>query len=460
MSRRANKDNKKRQHNRKMRDVRMKKHILWILLILCFAFTGCSAKPSEEEKVKILTLAVFQSESQLQGSNLLQWVNLYNEKHSEVNIEIVNYLDNYLDFDEAINQIKIEINAGKGPDMINFGTQYSPIDASCGMMADLSPFMKNDESFDRQDYYYNILEAFEVGGSLYVLVPGYRIDSFATTNEVLAGLERMDITQLADAYNMLEEESILFPGETKRAVFGMICYGSLENYIDWAEGTCNFDSDSFKEVLYFANQFPLYLNITEDYSAKRLIAEDHTLLYPVSIDSVYGTTGIRMLYGETPTYIGYPFDAGCGSMAAISDIAIGISSTSKNKEEAWRFLRSLLDSEFQDNAQNGLPLRISSLEKELEEAMRAEYDANGEKIVKELLRFEGEEPISIYEISAEDAETLKSVIRKIEFNATVDYNLYSILLEEADYLFNDDRNVDDVADIIQNRAGIYISEKK
>ena len=34
------------------------------------------------------------------------------------------------------------------------------------------------------------------------------------------------------------------------------------------------------------------------------------------------------------------------------------------------------------------------------------------------------------------------------------------MLEEADSLFHDDRNVDDVANIIQNRANIYISEKK
>ena len=42
----------------------------------------------------------------------------------------------------------------------------------------------------------------------------------------------------------------------------------------------------------------------------------------------------------------------------------------------------------------------------------------------------------------------------------VDYGLYNILLEEVDYLFNDDRTVDDVADVIQNRASIYIGERK
>lgn len=438
----------------------MKKHLSWVLLILCCLFTGCSAKSFSETDTKVLTLAVFQNSSQLQEANLLQWVNLYNENHSDIKIEIVNYLNKYPDLDDALNQIKIEINAGKGPDMINFGTEYSPIDASCGMMTDLYPYLQNDESFDKQDFYYNILEAFEVGNSLYALVPGYKIDSYTTVNKELANLEKMDIKDLVNAYNMLDKESILFPGETKKAVFGMICYGSLENYIDWDEGTCNFDSESFRDILHFSNQFPLYLNISDDYSPKKIIAEGHALLYPVSIDNVYEPTGIRMLYGKTPAYIGYPFDSGYGSMAAITDIAIGISSTSRNKEAAWQFIKSLLDSEFQDNIQTGLPLRVSSLEQKLKNALRPEYDANGEKIAKKSLRFDGEEPVNIYEISGEDAETLKLIISKIEYNAAVDYNLYYIMLEEIDYLFNDSRSVEDVAKIIQNRASIYISENK
>lgn len=436
----------------------MKKNSIWIMLAGCFLLTGCGVRPpanaETETEIETLTLAT------LGGADLSRWVNLYNEKHPDVKIETVNYLDNYPDPREALNQIKIEITAGKGPDLINFGRQYSPLDASSGMLVDLYPFLQEDESFDRQDYYCNILDAFVVGDSLYVLVPGYKIDSYATVNDQLARLEGMNVQQLEDAYNMLGDDGILFPGETKKAVFGMMCYGSLVNYIDWAEGTCDFNRESFKEILHFANQFPLHLNITDGYSAKEMFAGGQALLYPVSIDDASGITGVRMLFGKTPVYIGYPFDQGCGTMAGIASLAMGISASSKNMEASWDFIRSFLDSAYQDSITNALPLRVSSMEQKLEEAMRAEYDANGEKVAKGVLRFEGEEPVEIYEITEEDAETLRSLIRKIENNATVDYNLYNILLEEVEYLFNEDRNIDDVANIIQNRASIYISENK
>lgn len=92
--------------------------------------------------------------------------------------------------------------------------------------------------------------------------------------------------------------------------------------------------------------------------------------------------------------------------------------------------------------------------------MRTEYDANGEKVAKDAIRFEGEDPVNIYEITVEDAEMLKTIINEIEYNTADDQELKGILLEEAEYLFNNDRNVDDVAKIIQNRASVYISENK
>ena len=434
----------------------MKKYILSIVFIFLL-LAGCTT-PNEPE-AKTLRLAVFGA-FEFSNSELTKWVNKYNQDTVGVTIEMVNYSENVSDPFEALNQIKIEIAAGKGPDLINFNNlSYSPLDASCGILADLYPLMQNDNFFNRQDFYGNIIDSFSIGDSLYVLVPNYRIASFVTANKELSGLERMDISDLIIAYDLKDEHTILFPGETKNTVLGMICYRSLENFIDWDKGICHFNSDSFKNILHFANRFPLVLNFADDHSVKDFFTEGRTILYPVSISNVYETAGIRMLYGKTPTYIGYPFDSGNGHMAMFNNIAIGISATSKYKDEAWSFLKSFLESEYQNDTK-GLPLKISSLELKLAAAMNVEYDLNEEKIIKEQVRFEGEEPINIYAITNEDAEILKKIISKIEFNGQIDGDLYAIILEEAEYVFNDNRSVDVIADIIQNRVSIYMKEKK
>jgi hypothetical protein len=436
----------------------LKHYYLGVLLILCLLLAGCNP-PGPAEAIT-LKLAVF-GEREISSSELSKWVHQYNENNPEVIIEMVNYAENSLDPVEALNQIKIEIAAGKGPDIINFNNlSYSPLDASCGILADIYPFMEKDESFNKEDFYFNIINSFSIGENLYILAPSYRIASFTTVNNNFLGLERFNVNKLIDAYNTKEDDAILFPGETKMAVLGMICYKSMENFVDWDKGICQFDSVNFKEIMHFANRFPLHLNFADDHSVMEYFTEGRAILYPASISNVFDTAMLRTLYGETPVYIGYPLDSGNGNMAEIADIAIGISSTSRNKDEAWMFIKSLLESEFQDNIQNGLPLSIISLEKRLAEAMEIEYDLNGDKIVREQIRFEGEVPIDIYMINNEDAEMLKSIIRKVEFNGEIDSTIYSIMLEEADYMFNDDRNADDVANIIQNRASIYVNENK
>lgn len=103
---------------------------------------------------------------------------------------------------------------------------------------------------------------------------------------------------------------------------------------------------------------------------------------------------------------------------------------------------------------------MSSLEQKLQDAEKPVHDADGEKAVQYRLYFEGEEPVEVSDISPGDAETLKALIRKIEHNNSVDSDLYNILLEEVDFLFYENRNVEEVAEVIQSRAGIYISEKK
>jgi hypothetical protein len=100
------------------------------------------------------------------------------------------------------------------------------------------------------------------------------------------------------------------------------------------------------------------------------------------------------------------------------------------------------------------------LEQALAAAQTLEYDENGEKIVKARLVVDGETADDIYQIPEEDAEALRTVIRSIEASSATDGHLYSILIEEADYFFNNNKSAAEVAAIIQSRAQIYISERK
>ena len=435
--------------------------VIGIGLILCVLgnLTGCGTQTEAETEKVELTLAVLENEDALQKSNLMRHVNRYNMEYDEIQIKVINYAGIYTDIEECLDRLKIEINAGKGPDMIDFGSYYSPIDAACGMMSDLYPFFESEKIFDHSEYYNNIIKSFRIGDSLYVLVPSISIGSFATENESLVNCQSVDVRQIEGAYKEMEEGAFLFPGETKTAVFGMWCYGILERFINWDTCECMFEGEDFKEILGFSNQFSKTVYIPEDFSAKKAFEEGKCLLYPVTISTVYQIAETRMLFGKTPKYIGYPMNKEYGNMALVQDVAVGITATCTKKEEAWDFIKSLLDREYQDAVEKGVPVRVKSLENKLEQALTPEYE-NGEKKAKSYLRFEGEEAVSIYQISGEDAETLKQIMSSIESNGTVDVNIYSIILDEVAYLFENQKDIDSVAKTIQNRVSIYAHEKR
>ncbi|MDR0220690.1 MAG: extracellular solute-binding protein [Lachnospiraceae bacterium] len=431
----------------------MKKCFLTALIIFSLAFGACTV-PSEDARMTTLTLATFERNRELDN-----WVSYFNSTHHDIQVEIVNYATESLDPYDAINRLKAEIVSGKGPDLVDFGYYYSPLDASSGILADLYPFMESDPAFDKEDYFYNIIKSFAVGEGLYVMVPYFSIKTFTTVYPGLSGRDSIDVRSLMEIYENRPEGTFLYPGEMKHEVLDRIAHGSMANYVDWESGTCRFDSEGFKALLAFANQFPDTLVWAEDYSVQSVFMEGNAILYPGNIMSVFDITGTKLFLGEAPTFIGHPMDSGNGNMAQKGFVAVSIGAASKNKEEAWIFVRSFLDADFQDSIDE-LPVSRAALERQLAEAMKPEYDENGEKIAKANAGFAGDAPLYIYEISAEDAELLRVLIEKVEFNSATDNHLREIIYEEADYYFKDGRGIDETAKIIQNRARIYISESK
>jgi multiple sugar transport system permease protein len=70
--------------------------------------------------------------------------------------------------DEYIQKLLVEQAAGLTPDVIFCGGSYTQM-AEHGMLADLTPFLKNDKTVHLADYYPEDLKAFQLEGKLYAL---------------------------------------------------------------------------------------------------------------------------------------------------------------------------------------------------------------------------------------------------------------------------------------------------
>jgi len=404
----------------------------------------------------VLKLATFSDSKALR-----EQVMKYNEDHPNVIIEIEIYENNDPENDDRIARLQREIATGNGPDIINYGSNYANSYVAGCYTENLLDYMDEDW---QSDYFDNILKAFYYKDGLYAIPTGFSLQTFSGNSDILQNKNQWTIQEMMEIYNNNKDDMILYPGETKLEIFSMLTSGIMEQFVDWENGSCNFESAEFQALIEFSNLFPEELYISDDFSFLDTFAEGKAILLPTKITDIYDICTAGSLLGEENiTYIGYPVEEGSGTLIGASSIVLAISSTSDNKAAAWEFIRYFITDEYQMEMEMFLPISRNALYMQLDEASETEYEINenGEKeaIVKQQILIEGSEPIPIYNISENERKQLLELIDEAECNSSLDYPLYLILLEEVQSYFSGDKEAETVCNVIQSRAEIYVGER-
>lgn len=434
----------------------MKRIFLLFAIIVLMFLTGCSSQKAKEEKTT-LVLASFGYDKQLQ-----EQVDMFNQTHVDCKIEIQQYARSEQVEGDGIKKIQREIVSGNGPDIINFGKGYLLTDIIGEYTEDLFPYLEKN----RGDYFTNIWDAFSYNGGLYAMPIDFSLNTYVSRRSVVGERGSWTIEELIDCYIKEKDKKndtlTLYPGETKRDVFGTFLSGNVGNYVDWENGICDFTSDSFIRLLEFANGFPDSLSITDDFSPMQSFANGETLLLPLYISTIYDICKPEFILKEDVAYVGYPSGDKDGTVIEAGTLMLAISVGSKNKDLAWEFIAQFLEESYQECLTSGLPVLKRALEKQLSVAMTIEYIENveGKEVPKKKAEivFEGEEPILIYQISEKQRNVLWNIIESASKGNAYDSLLHGILLEEADGYFKGEKDLDEVVKVIQNRASLYVQE--
>ena len=278
----------------------MMKKIIISGIILCLLLSGCKMPEREESKTN-LVLAAFE-----QNAELDKQVALFNQENEAYHIEVRQY-NRYEDGD-GIQRLQREIVSGEGPDIINFGSEYLLSDIVGQYTEDLNPYFTEMSEEENLEFWQNLIQAFSYKEKLYALPTAFTLQTYVARTETVGERESWSIEELMQCYeeNKKGEDFMLYPGETKKDVFGTLLTGSIDNYVDWEKGTCRFDSEEFRQILEFANQFPAALTITEDCSPMKIFQNGKALLYPLLLRTFYDTSAAEIIMGEPVTYVGYP----------------------------------------------------------------------------------------------------------------------------------------------------------
>ena len=163
-------------------------------------------------------------------------------------------------------------------------------------------------------------------------------------------------------------------------------------------------------------------------------------------------------FGEPISMIGFPSTDQDGSVL-VPTMQFAISAKSKNQDAAWQFLRYYLTEDYQNEAP-GFPLSMKVLEKRAEEAMDRPYyiDVNGNKYYYYDIIYIDDVEVTIDPMTREEVDHFMEILKTFKNVGRYDDTLINIISEEAEPYFNGQKNAGEVAQIIQNRAQIYLHE--
>lgn len=393
----------------------------------------------------------------------------FNKTSDKYQIEVTSYLDNdWSNYDDSLKRLNNDLVAGNIPDILVVDSQL-PFNSyvSKGLIADLGAIMEKDESFNRADYLENVLEAFSVGGKLYRIAPSFNVQTIAAKKSIVGDKQSWTMDDFLAVQNANPDSQMLLEVTSSSFVSQMLFF-NMNQFVNAETGECSFNSDSFKKILEYAKTLPKEIDFDALYSddsywMKRESAyRDNTAI--LKQEYIYDLRVLKRdeagYFGEPVTFIGVPTDGGNGSML-MADTSLAITAKAKNPDGAWEFIKTLLSEEAQGKT-SGFPIKISAFNKLAEKAKERPYWENekGEKEYYDDQIWIGDKAIVVEPNTDEDNDRIIGFIKSVTNIYDYDADLFKIIDEETQAYFSGQKSVDEVADIIQNRASTYISESR
>lgn len=396
----------------------------------------------------------------------------FNRRSNDYHVTVRQYLEDYEHLEDALTRLNADIVSDNSPDLLYLDSYFMEVHkmAANGVFEDLSPYLEQS-GLDRSDMLENLLEEFTYDGKLVCIPDTFNVRTVIGSTAKVGkemGWAMDDVIALSDDY---PEASLLEWSHKDNLLLFLL---DVNSFVDWENGTCSFDSDEFKSLLEYVDRFPSYEEFTHDLeqSLPEKIQNGEVLLTEGTIAALDNIQYYKAMFGEDVTCIGYPNARGSSGASFSTRDRYAIMARSKVKEGAWVFIESYLTREHPTSRHNwGFPNSKSELERMAEEEVSVEYvlDANGERVLDEngIPKVVGKEYSAggegnwmyYYRVpTREEVDMVLELIQSAGGKSDPNYQMRVIIDEEVDAFFQGQKSVDEVADIIQSRASVYVSE--
>lgn len=360
--------------------MKMSKKILSIisgLLIVTLLLSGCTASKSENSTPESdkLTLYVVKNDP------MIRLFKAYNN-HDTSGIELVEFEDNT----KLDSKLATELMAGKGPDLVLYSSMYNGVSNIEKMIAqdkfaDINELMDDSEIEKlKNECNETVLNTGIYNNKRCLLPISYFPDMMITTKEICDeySIDLNNPITYKNAENVLSKFLDKGKKTDDMSVFNWInhsFYGLIDSNIDFFTRTNSLQSEDFLFNSQVIHKLILPCDkkeVTQNYDPLDLLADGNIMF--VSLDDIVGAEPNSLAYvfyylkqnNKTPIILPQISD-NKNHYSAFVDKGFLINKSSSKKDEAYKFIKYMLNEETQSAAEIGLPVNKSAQSKLIEE---------------------------------------------------------------------------------------------
>lgn len=388
----------------------------------------------------------------------------FNRINKEYQIEFIDYSS---DTEDPIAKMNADIIAGNIPDIIDLNYVSVEQYADKGLLVDLSSYVEKDSEICSEDFIESVWKAMHIDNKLYYIASDFGIDTIIGRTKDVGEDAGWTFEELKTVLEEHGKNKKAFYSENKGDLLSLFLRNGLMDFINQETGQCEFNSQEFKNLLKFCNDRGT--NKETDYENYRLqmsafVKEGKQLFVDapgVTIDEIQI---YQEMFDEDITFVGYPDDERTGSYFRFNN-QIGISAESEAKDVAWEFVRTFLLKEYQGKIDNiyGTPIRKDCFEMLVKRKTATdEYtDELGQEIypVSEYWEWDGI-GVEGRPLSQQEVNMYINMVNNTTKCCNYDSYIMQIINEETESYFKNDKSLDEVAEVIQNRVQTYVDENR
>lgn len=350
---------------------------------------------------------------------------------------------------------------GTGPDLVVGFSELSEFNTE-EFLTDLKPYLEADTTIKKEDYFDNLFSAFEKNGKLYSFPLTYTLCGLQANGRISDVSEKLTIDELNKLYDSTHPWTRLMPDYANTEVLSLFLTSNYSDFVNNETGEVHFDSDDFKNLLELTKKCgvpePEYndgLVIIDDqwYFPEEQFSSGMTFMFETPISSLEEYCILK----DTAKLTSFPSAKG-KSLTALGQLTLSITKCASNPDLAWEFIRYCLNAEAQEYLSSGkgtMPVNRSAFDKvcQLQIDQNTELYQEYNKNPKEY----ADAPLRIDDAQKDDFTKL---ITSIDNSYSLDNEILTVILHEADKYFHDQDTLDNVCKKIQQKASSIMEDRR